>query len=334
MARKRPDRSAGTGGRGKLRTARGSTATGAWIRKPLAIAWGAFLVALLAAGAFFAVAYQEGGPRRGGELTLAMQSEAGDTETAQGARPDSPVKAQPRVRVKPRIAVIVTGLGLARDVTRRAIEELPPDVALSFSPYAKNLPTWFQLAREKGHEVLLDLPMEPVSFPNDDPGPKGLLTLLDTEQNLERLDWVLSQGSGQTGVVATMGSRFLASEQNLKPVLAVLKERGLLFVDNGSSAESATRRLAGPLNLYHLVNDRVLDDGRPSRASIRANLLEAEQLARSRGTALALGHPYPATLETIIAWASGLDSSGPALTRLRELAGMPPAKPKAPGEQG
>ena len=334
MARKQPDRSAGTGRRGTLRTADRESGTAAWIRKPLAIAWGAFLVTLLAAGAYFTAAYLEGGPRRGGELTLALEPAAGAQATAQAARPGSPARSRTRARGTPRIAIIVTGLGLARDVTRRAIEELPPEVALSFSPYAKNLQTWFQLAQDKGHEVLLDLPMEPLSFPNDDPGPKGLLTLLDPEQNLERLDWVLAQATGQTGMVAAMGSRFLASEQKLKPVLAVLQQRGLLFVDNGSSTESATRRLAGALNLYHLVNDQPLDDGRPSRTSIRASLEAAEQLALSRGASLALGRPYPATIEVITAWAAGLAGRSPVLTSLRTLAGMPPAKAKPPGEQG
>ena len=74
--------------------------------------------------------------------------------------------------------VVVTGLGLATDVSETAIRTLPAAVSLSFTPYAKDLETWISLARSQGHEVLLDLPMEPTTFPNDDPGPRALITSL------------------------------------------------------------------------------------------------------------------------------------------------------------
>jgi len=76
---------------------------------------------------------------------------------------------------KPMVALIVGGLGLNAKTTREAIETLPPEVTLSFVPYANNLQTWVDLARQHGHEVLIEIPMQPSNYPANDPGPQTLL---------------------------------------------------------------------------------------------------------------------------------------------------------------
>src|SRR5690606_33980103 len=115
------------------------------------------------------------------------------------------------------------------------------------------------LARARGHEVLLDLPMEPASFPNEDPGPQGLLTSLTPEANLDRLDWVLERGSAYVGVAGAMGSRFTTSREALDPVLREVKVRGLLFVDRRASEDSLVPALAREIGLPYAVNDRAVD---------------------------------------------------------------------------
>lgn len=283
----------------------------------LHMAWAAVLLTTLTAVGFFLVAFQEGGPRRGGGLTLTLEAlgEAiTDGESSFFKRRGA------------RVTVVITGLGLAREATRRAIDELPAEVALSFSPYAKDLQLWLQQARDKGHEVLLDLPMEPTSFPKQDPGPRGLMTLLEPEQNLERLDWVLRRGEGYIGLVASMGSAYLASKKDLAPVFEVLQSRGLMFLDNGASAKSVSRQLAKTYDLHHLSNDRSLDDKLPNRQLIKAGLEEIEALAKDRGDSVAIGRPYPATLESVAAWAAGLKERGVTLARLSSLAGLPTAQ--------
>src|SRR5205807_2411226 len=91
---------------------------------------------------------------------------------------------------RPRIAVVMSELGLAGLVTESAIRELPPAVTLVFSPYARQRPiaTWVEQARAAGHETLLGVPMEPLDFPRQDPGPHTLLTTLDAARNTERLE--------------------------------------------------------------------------------------------------------------------------------------------------
>ncbi len=77
---------------------------------------------------------------------------------------------------KPKVALVIGGLGLNAKATRQAIEQLPPEVTLSFVPYADGLQGWIDLARANGHEVLLEAPMEPKDYPDNDPGPYTLMT--------------------------------------------------------------------------------------------------------------------------------------------------------------
>src|SRR3546814_7941723 len=119
---------------------------------------------------------------------------------------------------RPRIAGVLTGLGLSDSATAASIEVLPSAVTLSFSPYARDLERWIALARARGHEVMLYLPMEPTTFPNEDPFPQALLTSLAPQDNLYRLDWVLARGSAYVGLAGSLGSRFTASREAVEPI--------------------------------------------------------------------------------------------------------------------
>jgi polysaccharide deacetylase 2 family uncharacterized protein YibQ len=211
---------------------------------------------------------------------------------------------------QPRIAVVLTGLGFSSQATESAIEDLPPGVTLSFTPYAQKLPQWIALARGSGHEVMLDLPMEPVSYPDDDPGPRALLTQLDELQNKQRLRWVIDRAEGFVGLAATMGSRFTGSEPHLKPVLQEIKAQGLMFLDNQSSEASVVARVAQDLGLPYAVNNRTLDDGDVGQLTIDARLAQIERMALSDGASIAIGRPYPATLARLREWIKTLESRG------------------------
>ncbi len=213
---------------------------------------------------------------------------------------------------RPRIAVVISDLGLGAEASRAAIERMPADVTLAFAPYVDEVAEWVERARADGHEVLLTIPMEPATFPQDDPGPKALLTSVDAMQNLQRLSWALGRAEGYVGVISAMGSRFLTSEEHLRPVLALLRERGLLFVDGGTTPRSVASTLSADLQVPRAVNDRFID-AEPSRAGIDRRLAEVERIARETGAALAVGRPYPVTLDRIVDWAATLPDRGFAL---------------------
>lgn len=300
----------------------------------LAIAW---VLAIGLAGAvagYLAWHYDPDAPRIGEvatfELPPAEQSappqpatavDTAETVTAQAPVAEPETIEQPAYEGPPRIAVVVTGLGLVGESTRNAIDRLPAGITLSFSPYADALLDWIPQARAKGHEVMIDLPMEPVTFPLDDPGPQALLTGLTPEENLERLRWVLDKGPGTVGVAVHMGSRFVESAEALHPVLSELRDRGVLFLDNGSSSASLAAQLAANLSLPYLANDRMLDAGEASREAINARLVQIERVALTDGIAVAMARAYPVTLERLANWTASLAARGFALTPVTALAG-------------
>ncbi|MBL8643287.1 MAG: divergent polysaccharide deacetylase family protein, partial [Rhodospirillaceae bacterium] len=100
-----------------------------------------------------------------------------------------PPAAAPDSKVK--LAIVVEGLGLNRTATEAALAKLPPVVTLAFSPYARDLKRLMERAKAKGHEVLIEVPMESKNFPAEDPGPLGLMTGLEAKDNQERLDTIL-----------------------------------------------------------------------------------------------------------------------------------------------
>src|SRR5665811_2365347 len=118
----------------------------------------------------------------------------------------------------PRIAIIVGGLGISATGTADALAKLPTPVTLGFAPYGAELDRLAERARAENHEVLLQTPMEPFDYPDNDPGPQTLLTSLTPDQNIDRLHWQMSRFQGYVGIVSYMGARFTASEQSLAPV--------------------------------------------------------------------------------------------------------------------
>jgi polysaccharide deacetylase 2 family uncharacterized protein YibQ len=219
----------------------------------------------------------------------------------------------------PRVAVVVTGLGLSRAASMAAIGKLPPQVSLAFSPYATDLTEWMIRARRAGHEVLVALPMESDRFPFEDAGPLGLRADSTAEENMKRLELVLSRFGGYAGVVGTMGSRFKTSEAQLKPILEALKARGLMYVEGSGPQGSLAPRIAGEIGLPKAVADVDLEQA-PTRAGIEAKLAEAEAVAQQRKAVVVTTELTPASLDRLVAWIAALQVKKIALVPVTALA--------------
>ena len=210
---------------------------------------------------------------------------------------------------RPRIGVLVTGLGLNRGVTAAAIADLPPEITLSFSPYAPDLPAWIDAAQAYGHEVLLDLPLEPRNYPQDDPGPLGLLTALNKDENLRRLDELLKGTDGIAGLATQFGDRFLADPAALRPVLSELGQRGLGLIAMADIEETAKDMADAPL---HMRVDEIL----PQDASRQALTTEVEALlarAKTKGAVLTAVPAYPLSIAALTSLAAAAKDRGMAL---------------------
>ncbi len=189
---------------------------------------------------------------------------------ADGTRPSEafaqPVKTLPDRPNAPRIGIVVAGLGISAIGTSDALAKLPGPVTFAFAPYGADLDHLAARAREGGHEILLQVPMEPFDYPDNDPGPQTLLTSLNASQNIERLHWLMSRLQGYVGLANYMGGRFTATETALAPILREAAKRGLIYVEDGSSPRSVASQLAGANNLPYakadLTHRRGADGGR------------------------------------------------------------------------
>ena len=194
-------------------------------------------------------------------------------------------------------------------------------MTLGFAPYARGLESWMNEARAAGHEVFLELPMEPFDYPESDPGPHTLLTTLQQGDNLDRLDWLLSRTSGYVGVTNFMGDKFTSTPDSVGPILEALRDRGLMFLDARTSRDSIAGELATQIELPRALNNRFLDN-EASRIAIDAKLLELEGIAKTVGYAVGIGFPYPVTLERIARWSATLEAKGIVLVPMSAVANL------------
>ncbi|MGE0596870.1 MAG: divergent polysaccharide deacetylase family protein [Hyphomonadaceae bacterium] len=210
---------------------------------------------------------------------------------------------------RPAIAVVIGGLGFNARATTQAIDELPPEVTLSFVPYASNLQSWIDRARARGHEVMLELPMEPFDPDADDTGPQTLLSTASAAQNTQRLEYLLSRGAGYFGVTNYQGARFATSSQAAQPVVQNLRRRGLVFLASGIGQRTALSMEATRAGLANTTADRIIDARREAEA-IDEQLLNLEALALQNQNAIGAGFAYPVTMEQVSRWARDVTTRG------------------------
>lgn len=232
-------------------------------------------------------------PGPGGPLPIIAQD--GRTPAQAYARP---FKANGR----PKVSLVIGGLGLNARATRQAIETLRPEITLSFVVYAEGLQGWIDMARAHGHEVLLETPMEPVDYPDNDPGPYTLMADGQPPETVKKLEWILSRATGYFGLTNYLGSRFLSVDGAYNAFASSVKGRGLAFIDDGSAA----RRGGG---MARATAERVIDD-KLSGPAIDQQLSALESGALQRGQALGSGFAYPVTLEKVASWANEVEQRG------------------------
>ncbi|MDP3802253.1 divergent polysaccharide deacetylase family protein [Brevundimonas sp.] len=207
-----------------------------------------------------------------------------------------------RANGRPRVALIVGGLGLNAVTTRAAIERLPAEVTLSFVPYAEGLQGWIDLARAQGHEVMLEMPMEPTGYPDNDPGPYTLLASGQPADIQARMNWLLGRATGYFGVTNYMGDRFATSDAGMTAFLGILRQRGVAFLDDGSMSRRPGAWARASAN-------RIIDEQQTPTAIVgQLNALEA--LAKARGQAMGTGFSYPVTVEAVARWTAELEARG------------------------
>ncbi|HWT99227.1 MAG TPA: divergent polysaccharide deacetylase family protein, partial [Terriglobales bacterium] len=220
----------------------------------------------------------------------------------------------------PMIAIVLDDVGVNKPDAELALN-LPAPITLSIMTYADNAAELAQRAHERGHELMLHVPMQPV---NDriNPGPNALMVGLSSDELKRRLDWGLSRFPGFIGINNHMGSRFTQDEAGMRVVMTDLQARGLLFLDSRTIANSVGERVAAEQGVPHIGRDVFLDDevALLGGDSVARQLAVAERIATKRGFVVAIGHPHPATVAVLQKWMADLKQRGFTLVPLSAVA--------------
>ena len=233
---------------------------------------------------------------------------------ANGARPAEvyarPIVASARLPAgAPRVAVMVGGLGINAEGTANAIDRLPGAVSLGFAPYGGDLEREAAEAREAGHETLLQAPMEPFDYPENNPGPH---TLRVDAGDLDDLHWLMGRFAGYAGVMNFMGGRFTSDEKALSPVLADIAQRGLFFLDDGAAPQSLVGSVAARASLP-VARVEVILDARGTPQSLDAALAQLEAEARKSGSAIGFANAQGPTIARLARFAREVERRGVAI---------------------
>ena len=221
-----------------------------------------------------------------------------------------------------RVAVVVGGLGLSQSGTQEAIQKLPKGVTLAISPDGNSLERWARAARRKGHELLLQVPMQAFGRGEPDPRERRLELDLSAGENVERLLGSLGRFTNYVGVMNYQGGAFQAQEGALTPVMREVRDRGLLYVDDGSNGQSRAGPVARGIAAPFAGADIVLDLDRSADA-IEEQLARLEETARGTGRAIAVATAYDESVDAITAWAKTIEAKGFELVPVSALADDP-----------
>lgn len=217
---------------------------------------------------------------------------------------------------KPKIVLVIDDMGLNYEKTKK-ISNLDVPLTLAFLPYVNRVKEQVELAQEKGHEILVHVPMEPLSE-TEDPGPNVLKLSLNNHEFLERLKWDLEQFEGYVGINNHMGSRLTANRPAMKMVMKTLREKGLIFLDSKTTEASVANDVAEEFHVPNLARD-VFIDHETTFAHIYGQLEKIENIAKRQGYVVAIGHPGNNTLTALEEWIPTLEAKGLQIVPLTSI---------------
>lgn len=205
-----------------------------------------------------------------------------------------------------RVILVIDDLGMLRSISKQFVNMDVP-LTLSFLPYSPDINNQVGEAYDQGHDILVHVPMEPKG--RADPGPHALISSASSEEQMEIINYNLSQFSNYVGINNHMGSRFTEDAEAVDRLLDVVKDKGLMVLDSKTTPKSLLEDMAYAKNIPVAGNDIFLDNVRTVEA-INAQLSELERMALATGTAVAIGHPYPQTVTALKRWIPTLARKG------------------------
>ena len=193
----------------------------------------------------------------------------------------------------PLVALIIDDLGYDKKIAEKFLEL---DIKLTFSilPHSPFQDEIARMASSKGLEIMLHLPMEPVEYPEVNPGPGTLLSSMSPDELIRQLEDDLNALPGIKGVNNHMGSKLTSESIQMYQIFSILKQRGLFFIDSRTTSDSMGRPSARLFQLPFAERDVFIDHYlKPD--FIRKQIRELIRIAERNGAAIGIMHPHAAT---------------------------------------
>jgi len=241
------------------------------------------------------------------------------TRGADGRRPFDVYAGSSSGTPGARVAIVVGGLGISQTGTLNALKALPGSVTLGFAPAGNSLDRWMQDARRGGHELLLQVPLEPIGYPQIDPG-KNTVTVADAAAGrFDALYASLGRITNYVGIMNYMGGRFTGDPSAMEPLIAELGRRGLMYLDDSSSLRSLAKDTATLQNVPVAASNVMIDETQDA-ADIRRQLDKLERIARAEGAAIGVASAFDVSVAVIAEWIAEASGRGIEIVPVSALA--------------
>jgi polysaccharide deacetylase 2 family uncharacterized protein YibQ len=215
----------------------------------------------------------------------------------------------------PRLAIVIDDLGNDR-AQADALFRLPYPLTLSVLPHLSNSGEIAEEAHRRGYQVLLHLPIASAGGESDEP--IELQPGMDSSAVRRTVRAMLETVPYAVGVNNHEGSRGTSDPTLMSELMPLLRERKLFFVDSRTTAATVAETAAHNAGIPATSRNVFLDDEQ-SLVAIRKQIALALRDAREKGSALAIGHPHPETLQVLAEMLPEIERQGVTLVFASDL---------------
>lgn len=218
-------------------------------------------------------------------------------------------------KARPKVAIIIDDIGYNRKAGEKAIS-LPGALTYAVIPFTPFGRTLAEQAFFSQKEVILHLPMESTTGKKLDIG--GITTQQSKYEVKDRLKASLNELPFASGFNNHMGSLLTADSKAMGWIMEEVSATPLFFIDSMTNPHSVAYETANEFGVPSLRRDIFLDaDPHPKR--IEKAFERLVRIAKRMGSAIAIAHPYPTTLEFLDQHLGRMDKLGIQLVNVSEL---------------
>ncbi|MCK5878236.1 MAG: divergent polysaccharide deacetylase family protein [Holophagae bacterium] len=196
---------------------------------------------------------------------------------------------------EPQVAIILDDVGLGHMATFKKALDIPYPLTFAILPFRRYSRECAAMARGRGFEMMVHMPMEPYRYPVEDPGPGAIFEKDSRELIEKKIQAAIDNVQYATGMNNHMGSKATSVPFTMRVVMRKLKQQDLFFIDSRTTADTVALQEARSAGVPSLPRKVFLDNSRKPQ-DIRKQLEAAISEACKTGYVVVIGHNYPETI--------------------------------------